>query len=257
MAKETKATTPAVKPEARQSLFSMFAEVDIATGGGDINNLEIKEGDNKFRILNRPILVRKHWDLPISSDLVVVPCRKAITDLRAYSTNPTEYLANAGKCEFCEYAEKHPGFYPIREHWIFNVAQNEKTVVDGKDVLTPVVKIADIAQRSILRAITKFEEDPDWLPLMPNGLQDIEINVKKVKTGPKATNIKYEVGGVPTSKPLAPEELERLRELARDLDVLKAPPAFDEKGDERWAEYMEKAKEPQEGEKSKALPKLK
>lgn len=231
---------PVAQPE-RKGLFDMFGEVDDATRGGDINNLELNIGDNKFRILQAPMLIRKHWDLPASSELVAVPCRKHITDLAEYASDPQGYLDGLAKCEYCEWAEKHPGFYVVKDHWIFNVVQ------DG------VVKIAEFTQKSILRAIARFEKDVDWLPLMPNGLHDLEINVKKVQTGKEAQNIKYEVGGVPTSRPLSDEQLEEYRSQAVDLMKLKAPPGTDDDGNAKWKEYLQKAGEPKEGEKSKKL----
>ena len=205
--KEAEQPTPESNEEDAGGMFAMFSEVDEATGGGDINNLELKVGDNCFRVLQRPMLIRKHWDCPSSSEATAIPCRKRITDLKAYAKDPKGYLEAAEKCEYCEWAEEHPGFYTVKDHWIFNVVQTEESTVDGKKVEKPIVKIAEFTQKSILREIAKFENNEKWKPLMPNGIQDIEIIVtKEQKPGGGKQNVKYSVGGNPTSRPLPPEQ---------------------------------------------------
>lgn len=245
MAEKKKDPTPAAETAPRRGFFAVFAEVDEVTGSGDLDNLELKDGANKFRVLGEPMLIRKHWDLPASSELTVLPCRKFISDIPAYLKDPEGYLASLGPCEGCEMeAEygnavlgKDKGFYNVKDHWVFNVAQ------DGKP------KVAEFHQKSILRGISNFENDPEWLPLMPNGLQDREIIVTKGLGANK--KVTYTVGGSPTSGPLDAEELDKLRKKAVDIAVLKMPPAFDDDGDTKWAELMLKAKPPKEGEKPK------
>lgn len=246
MAKAAAKKDEAEQKPARKGMFAKFAKVDEAVGGGDLNNFEVNLGSNKCRVISDPILIRKHWDLPASSELVVVPCAKVVDPEKyaeaAENGELDEYLDTLADCPYCELAKAHPGFYVVKDHWVFNVVQ------DG------LVKVAEFTQRSILRAIAKFEEDEEWAPLMPNGLVDIEINITKEQTGPKPQNVKYSVGGVPTSKPLSDEQLENYRNQAIDLMALKAPPdPSTDEGKAKWAEYLSQAGTPKEGEKSKKL----
>lgn len=227
-------TSQTAKPQARRGLFAKFKEVDEVTGKSfDINNLEIQLGSNKMRVLTAPILVLKHWDLPESAELKSVPCAKFVEDLDKYAEDPEAYLASLPPCPYCEIAAKYPGFYTLKQHWVFNVVQ------DG------VIKIAEFFQRSVLNALNSFECDEDWQKLMPRGLIDLEINIKKEQTGPKAQNVKYSVGGIPGSGPLDPaQEAKYLSEMP-DLVTLKRPPSMeDADGKAKWDEYLSKNKAP-------------
>lgn len=235
-----KPAAPEAAPQ-RRGMFASVATVVEATGLGDINNLEIGLGDNKFRVISEPILIRKHWDLPSSAKGTAIPCAKFITDLNAYAADPEGYLASLADCPYCKLAAEHPGYYGVKDHWIFNVVQ------DG------VVKIAEFSQRSIIKQLMNFENDKDWVELMPNGLVDIELNLKKESTGPKPQNIKYTLGGVPTSKQLSPEQLNEYRGQMVDLVKLKAPPSLDGEGKAKWDEWLADAGVPKEGDKPKKL----
>lgn len=227
------------KPE-RKGLFSKFAAVDDATGS-DLLNFDLAMGDNKCRVIDAPILVRKHWDLPSSSDLKgAVPCAKWIEDPTEYAAAAEagvdelqNYLDSLADCPYCELHAQYPDFYKVKDHWVFNVVQ------DGQP------KIAEFYQASILREINKFENDEDWTEMMPNGLWDLEIKITKTQTGPKPQNVKYAVSGVPTSKPLSDEQLAAYREKAVDLVKLKSPPdSTTDEGKAKWAELLSKAKAP-------------
>lgn len=248
MTKKAAPKAEETKPQ-RRGMFDRFAALDH--GGGDLVNFELALGSNKCRVLTTPIMVRKHWDLPASADAKgAVPCRKFISEemMDDYAKaveedREEEFLDALPHCEYCEWAKEHPGFYTLKEHWVFVLVQ------DG------IVKVGDVYQPSILRALNSFEKDEDWVDSMPNGLlSDIEINIKKESTGPKAQNVKYSVTGVPKTEPLAPEELAAYMKQAPDLIALKTPPSPDtDEGREKWAELLKKAGKPKEGEKPKGF----
>lgn len=247
---------PAEAPAGRKRLFGVAKKVMEVSSGPDLNNLELVVGDNKFRILGAPIYVLKHWDLPETAEISVLPCRKHIEDIEAYVSDPEGYLATLDECEGCQWEAAHggkEGFYNARLSLVFNVAHNEGEKI--KDEESPwnglpkyVVKVAEFHQKSIVNGIADLEENPDWQELMPNGITDLELNVKREEKKGKGGKAKteYTVGAVPTSKPLPDDYLAHLMSKCVDLVTLKAPP-----DETRWAELMKKCDEPQEGEKPK------
>ena len=229
----------------RKGLFAVYEKVEEVTGN-DLDSVKLVAGGNKLRVISAPVLVRKHWDLPESSELSMVPCAKFISDFDAYIEDPEAYLASLPHCPFCELEaeygspKKDEGFFNVSESWVMNVVQ------DGK------VKIWEVSQKSILKALARFENDEEWAPLMPNGLIDREIIVTKteVKNGPT----KYEVGGHPTNGPLDADTLAKFQKKAFDLVALKSPPDPEtEDGAAKWEEWTRKAPAPKKGEKAKSF----
>ncbi len=199
---------------------------------------------NLCRIITDPVMFRKHWDLPQSSNRKgAVPCAKVVTDYDAYAEDPEGYLESLAKCPYCDFHAEHPAFYTPKEHWCFNVVQ------EGE------VKVAEFYQASILSAISEFENDPDWIKLMKGqGIESLEINIKKEQTGPKPQNVKYSVSGIPGSEPLHPDQLAEYREKMMDLVSLKSPPdTSTDEGRAAWAMLLAEAGEPKAGEKPKGF----
>lgn len=275
--KKTEPEAPVVTaPPTRKRLFETFAKVHEVTGSSDLENLQLEEGDNRIRILGEPVLIRKHWDLPESSELTVVPCAKFIEDYGAYCEDPAGYLESLPECPYCDLAEVHPGFYKVKDSWVFNVEQRDESASDKtrkrltdelgrapsfaeliaeevkKGVCVP--KVAEFHQVTILKAIAKFEENPLWLEFMPNGISDMEIVI--TKEVPKKGPTKYAVGGVPTSKPLPADVYESLLSKAMDIRALKMPPdASTDEGMAKWKELLSKANAPAKGESPKEATK--
>lgn len=250
----TEETVSAVAPAPKKSMFAAFAALD--TSGGDLINFEIQMGNNIVRILpGEPFLVLKHWDHPQSGGMVAAPCRRNVPqDLyfemaAAQDAGPEAYeafMSQFGKCELCEYADKHSGFYTVKKAYVFFVVQ------DG------VVKMWEVSQPSILKQIMALPEDSVWGKRFKNpktGEEDLtrtEIVIKKESTGPKPQNIKYTVMGNPDSEQLEQEVIDEYVKSAPDVVAIKTPPLFDVKGNEKWAEIMAKCPEPKDGEKPKS-----
>lgn len=253
--KPTKEAGTDETPKVKKSLFATFTEVDKAVGPGDLVNLEMEEGKNKFRIINDgpPMMIRKHWNLPQTAEATAVTCLKAIPaeDIPAFTADPEKYLAeHPVHCPWCDYEAdwgrdadrwegdgKDKSMYDVRYHHVFSVVQ------DG------VVKVAEFNQRSILKGLAALEEDDDWAELMgDNGICDLEVIVT-MKIENKRTS--YQVGASPSSKPLSDEELTEYRKQALDLARIKAPPTDEDK----IKELMKKAPEPKEGDKPKVARK--
>jgi hypothetical protein len=264
MPPKTKATAAEVAEEAappkRRGTFAVYAAVAEVTGNTSLENLELKPGPNKFRIIDSPYLFRKHWDLPASSELSCVPCRKLITDIEAYleaakADQLEAYLDTLGVCEYCElekeygFAElgKDKSFYNCKDHWCFNAVQTSMAGTPPEVVYHQ--KVAEFHQASILNGIRNFEIDPEWTPSMPNGLEDREIIITRAIGANK--RITYSIGGSPSSGPLDADTLKLLRKRMIDIPTLKNPPAFDADGDVKWAVLLAKAGEPKDGEKPK------
>lgn len=241
---EVMGTEVAIIKPAVGGKFAKFAAIDDATAGSDLINFVLALGSNKCRIITDPIMIRKHWDLPQSSNKKgAVPCAKHVTDYDAYAADPEEYLISLGKCPYCDFHAQDPKFYGVKEHWVFNVVQ------DGE------VKVAEFYQGSILRAISEFENDPDWIKVMKGGgIETLEINIKKESTGPKPQNVKYSVSGVPGSEPLHPDQMEEYRSVMMDIVALKIPPAMNTpEGKEYWDALLAECGAPKLGEKPKGF----
>lgn len=201
-------------------LFDSFAAIDKATRtSAELKTLELADGDNRFRIIGKPEIILKHWDLP--GEATAVACLKQITDPAAFAANPQEYLDAQPPCPYCDYNAEHPKEAVRRVHWCMNVVQERKVKVDGKDTTVFDNLLADFSQRSIIKGIAEIEESEDWKELMgPNGISDLLINIKK--TGKELTT-RYAVGAVPTSKPLTAEQLAEINKGLFDIRAIKIP----------------------------------
>lgn len=239
--KKTPAPATPEAPVKRKSLFEQFKVVD--TGGGDIVNLELAPGKNKFRLLPvQPKLARRHFDTPESAAKKAVPCRHVITDemseayAAAKKAGPAavvEYLESQGTiCEYCQWNLAQPDMYTVKESYTFLVEQ------DG------IVKVAEFGQHSILRGMAKIEEDEEYIEISGGQVHNLHLVIEKEEKGGKTA---YTVGASPKVVPLEEAELKRLLDSAPDLEKLRARP-----NDEKWAQHLAECGAPKEGEKPKA-----
>lgn len=243
----TKKATETPEATAPKSMFAVYEDVAKIVNTG-VDRLELEDGATKFRVLEAPHLQFKHWALPESSELTVVPCAKFIPqkDLGKFLADPDAYLETLPACPYCELEEefgnkalgKDKGFYNRRAHWTLNVAQAGK------------VKLAEFGQVSIMNGIMAMEKNPEWTPLFGDyGISDIELVVtKEIKN--KKTN--YAVGGSPLSKKLTKEEYEKFMSKLFDIPSLITPPDITtEEGREAFDDLLKKAGQPKKNERPK------
>lgn len=251
--KDEAVTSAEAATPVRKGMFARFKAVDEATRAPDIENFKLAEGDNLVRIIRGPVMVRKHWNLPANAGKKVINClRQIITDeqMEAYaeaagSKDPKKleaFWADFPECPFCAMAAQYPGFYTLEVSYAHNV------VVEGKPM------VWDISQNTIMRELAKFEDTDTnkvWKKFMPNGLlSDMELVVKKEKTGPQPQNVKYTIGGNPESEPLTDDMLKTYLDQSVDLIALrKVPDLSTEDGKAKVAELIALAGKPAEGEK--------
>jgi hypothetical protein len=136
---------------------------------------------------------------------------------------------------------KDKGFYNRQYTHVVGV------VADGKAL------IWEISQKSIMDKLMRFEADPDWAEFMPNGLQDLELIVKKID---KSGKTEYEVGGAPKAVQLTDEELaEYVSQLPDILSLVRPPDHTTEEGQALIAELTRKNGAPVKGDRPKKLGK--
>lgn len=250
--KKEKTNVEAATVPARKGIFASVKAADDATGGPELKNFKLAEGDNEVRFISDALHVRKHWtrltDVHGKDAKKAVLCAKQIDDLEGYAAAAEKgkdalkaFMDKLPHCPLCEKAEKFPGFYQLEESYAFNI------VSDG------VVYVWEISQPTIRNQLAEFETNPRWSKFMPNGrLSDMLVIVTKTQTGPLPINVKYSVGGDPNSEPLSDEAMKNYVEQAMDLTKIKRPKPIDsEDGAVWWAETLAKCPDPKEGEKPK------
>lgn len=174
MSKQTKNTKPAKKAAQSDDFIS-----EESLGGGDAAYMKLEKGKNQFRVISKPITGWIDW---VEDGDKRKPIRTPLSD---------------GEPEATDEDNKPKKFVTF-------------AVIDRKDDL---VKILELTQQSVIKAIRQLSQNPDW-----GNPFTYDINVERTGDGFKT---KYTVQPSP-KKPLSKDIINEAAEKPCNLEALFA-----------------------------------